>query len=243
MGARGVLTVALLALLAGCAQAPVRNPLAQWVPSANHGPRKPVLIVLHATTQNSVAQSLRTLRSHNSGGPVSAHYLIGRDGSRYQLVEDERRAWHAGPGRWGTITDVNSASIGIELDNDGVSPFPAPQVASLVTLLNDLCRRHGIPKTQIVAHSDIAPTRKRDPGALFPWGDLFALGFGIWPSGDGALPPVGFDAWLALRTLGYATDDRGAAVRAFHLRFRGMESDVMDTEDERILYALTRLPD
>src|SRR5688500_16468712 len=94
----------LLARLAGCASEPPRTPMATWAPSPNHEPRRAVLIVLHATEQESVEESLATLQSGNSSGPVSSHYLIGRDGAIYQLVSDERRAWHAGGGRWGTIT-------------------------------------------------------------------------------------------------------------------------------------------
>src|SRR5690606_17110821 len=105
----------------------------------NFGPRQPVLIVIHATEQDGVQESLDTLRTRNSGGPVSAHYLIGDDGTLYQLVADLDRAWHAGPGRWGTITDVNAASIGIELDNDGEEPFAQAQIDSLLRLLDDLC--------------------------------------------------------------------------------------------------------
>jgi N-acetylmuramoyl-L-alanine amidase len=128
----------LLMLLTACTHAPGRNPLATWVPSNNYEPRRPILIVIHATEQESVQRSLDTLRSRNRGGPVSAHYLIGRAGHRYQLVADDQRAWHAGAGYWGTITDVNSVSIGIELDNDGVAPFPAEQIDSLLVLLEDL---------------------------------------------------------------------------------------------------------
>lgn len=234
--------VAAMLVLAACAHQPARNPLAQWVPSSNHGPRKPILIVLHATTQDSVRESLHTLRTRNRGGPVSAHYLIGKDGARYQLVADELRAWHAGPGRWGTITDVNSASIGIELDNDGESEFPRAQIGSLVVLLEDLCSRHGIPRTQVIAHADLAPERKLDPGKRFPWKLLFSAGFGVWPRTDAGEPPAGFDPWLALRVIGYPLRDRAAAVRAFHLRFRGIETDALDTEDARILHALTREP-
>lgn len=230
----------MLGALTACASTPSRNPLAEWVPSPNHGARKPILIVLHATTQRSVADSLRTLSTRNSGGPVSAHYLVAKDGARYQLVADDRRAWHAGPGRWGAITDVNSASIGIELDNDGDSPFPPSQIASLASLLKDLCERHDIPPTQVVAHSDIAPSRKRDPGRRFPWQRLFELGYGIWPDANSPPPPVGFDSWLALRALGYSLDDRAAAARAFHLHFRGIETDTLDDEDARILFALSR---
>ena len=102
----------LLMLLTACAHAP-RNPLATWVPSPNYDIRRPVLIVLHFTDEHSAQEALDTLRTRNSGGPVSAHYLIGSDGHIYQLVADQMRAWQAGPGRWGTITDINSSSIGI----------------------------------------------------------------------------------------------------------------------------------
>lgn len=232
--------VMLVGLLAGCAPLPPRNPLASWVPSPNHELRRPILIVLHATQQDSVRESLDTLRSRNGGGPVSAHYLIGRDGRRYQLVADNERAWHAGAGRWGTITDVNNASIGIELDNDGSAPFPPAQIDSLLVLLEDLCTRLRIPRTQVIAHADMAPTRKVDPGKSFPWRQLADAGFGVWPtSTDEPLPP-GFDPWLALRLFGYPIDDRAAAVRAFHLRFRGIDTQVLDDEDLRILHALTQ---
>jgi len=216
--------------------------MARWVPSENHGPRQAILIVLHATEQDSVAESLDTLRSRNSGGRVSAHYLLGKDGDLYQLVDEERRAWHAGAGRWGTITDVNSASIGIELDNDGVAPFPPVQVAALLRLLDDLCERLDIPRTQVIGHADMAPTRKVDPSHLFPWRTLAEAGFGSWPSDARDEPPPGFDPLLALRLLGYATDDSPAAVRAFHRHFRGIDGGVgtLDAEDARILHALTR---
>jgi N-acetylmuramoyl-L-alanine amidase len=226
-------------LLAACAHAP-RNPMATWVPSSNHSPRQPILIVIHATEQRGVQESLDTLRTANSGGPVSAHYLIGRDGARYQLVADDQRAWHAGPGHWGTITDVNSVSIGIELDNDGESPFPPAQIASLLRLLEDLCARLDIPRTQIIAHADFAPVRKRDPGFRFPWQRLARAGFGLWPAADAGPPPDGFDPWLALRLIGYPLEDRAATVRAFHRHFRGTEGDTLDAEDARILHALTQ---
>jgi N-acetylmuramoyl-L-alanine amidase len=240
-----VLSLCALALC-GCAHAP-RNPLARWVPSPNHEARRPVLIVIHATEQDSVRESLDTLRTRNSGGPVSAHYLIGRDGAMYQLVADTERAWHAGPGRWGTITDVNSASIGIELDNDGQAPFAPAQIDALLRLLDDLCTRLDIPRTQVVGHADFAPTRKRDPGARFPWKQLADAGFGAWPRTPLVDPPAGFDPWTALRLLGYPleqddTAGRSATVRAFHRHFRGDEGEVLDAEDARILYALSRLP-
>ena len=230
----------LVALLAACAHAPARNPLATWVPSKNHDIRRPVLIVLHYTEQHSVQQSLDTLRSANSGGPVSAHYLIGADGHVYQLVADQLRAWHAGPGRWGTITDVNSASIGIELDNDGATAFAQAQIDSLLRLLADLTGRLHIPRTQIIGHQDLAPTRRDDPGPLFPWTQLAAAGFGRWPQGTLADPPAGFDPWMAMAVLGYPLQDRAAAVQAFHNHFRGIGGDQLDDQDLRILWNLAQ---
>jgi len=229
----------VLALVA-CTSSPPRNPIARWVPSDNHGPRLPVLIVIHATEQDSMQESLDTLRSRNGGGPVSAHYLVGRDGKLVQLVSDERRAWHAGAGSWGTITDLNSASIGIELDNDGQADFPEAQLATLLRLLDDLCTRHRIPRTQVIAHADLAPTRKRDPSARFPWARLADAGFGRWPAPDAGSPPAGFDAWLALRALGYPLDDRAAALRAFRRHFRGIEAadSPPDAEDAQLLWSL-----
>jgi len=240
-GLRCTATLALALALAACTHSPARNPMATWVPSSNHEPRRPILIVLHATEQESVQRSLDTLRTRNRGGRVSAHYLVGRDGELFQLVADDQRAWHAGAGRWGTITDVNSASIGIELDNDG-APFPPVQIDALLRLLADLRDRLQIPPDQIVAHAEVAPTRKRDPGPQFPWRQLADAGFGAWPADDAPLPPPGFDPWLALRLIGYPLEDRAAAVRAFHRRYRGMETDALDAEDLRILHALTRLP-
>jgi N-acetylmuramoyl-L-alanine amidase len=229
-----------LALLVACAPLPPRNPLATWVPSKNHDVRRPVLIVVHFTDQHSVQESLDTLRSANSGGPVSAHYLIGSDGHIYQLVRDQQRAWQAGPGRWGTITDLNSASIGIELDNDGHSPFAVAQIDSLLRLLDDLTTRLHIPRTQVIGHEDLAPGRKNDPGPLFPWARLAAAGFGLWPDPVLAEPPPGFDPWMALALVGYTLEDRPAAVRSFHHHFRGMDGDMLDDEDLRILYDLAQ---
>lgn len=228
-------------LAASCAHvaAPVRNPLADWVPSPNLDARRAVIIVLHATEQGSARESLDTLRTANSGGPVSAHYLVGEDGRIYQLVADADRAWHAGGGRWGTLTDLNSASIGIEIDNDGKSPFPDAQIDSLIMLLRDLTTRLRIPPTQVIGHSDLAPSRKIDPGPLFPWKRLHDAGFGLWPAAGAGEPPPGFDPWLALQAIGYSIDNRGDTVRAFHHRFRGMEGSELDAEDLRILHALT----
>ena len=236
---RFAMLTALMLFLGACAHSGPRNPLATWVPSKNFDERRPVVIVLHYTEQDSVEQSLDTLRTQNSGGRVSAHYLLGKDGKLYQLVSDERRAWHAGAGRWGAITDLNNASIGIEIDNDGKSPFPDVQIDSLIVLLRDLTQRLRIPPTQVIGHSDLAPTRKVDPGPLFPWKRLHDAGFGIWPAQGAGDPPPGFDPWLALQAIGYSIDNRADTVRAFHHRFRGMQGTELDAEDLRILHALT----
>ncbi len=247
MNAKPLFAFAAALLLAACAHAPPRSPIAEWVPSSNYDARRPMLIVVHATEEGSAEQALNTLRTANSGGPVSAHYLVGRDGTIYQLVADADRAWQAGAGAWGTITELNSASIGIELDNDGETPFEPAMIDSLIRLLDDLCTRLDIPREAIIAHADMAPARKRDPGFRFPWKQLADAGFGRWPQGELTDPPPGFDPWMALRVLGYPLQiDRSPGykdtVRAFHRHFRGDEGDVLDAEDARILYALTQLP-
>lgn len=239
---RALLITAILISLAGCARTPTHNPLASWLPSANFNARKPMLIVLHYTEQHSVQESLDTLRDSNSDGRVSAHYLVGADGRIYQLVDENARAWHAGSGRWGEITDVNSASIGIEIDNDGHSPFAEPQISSLLVLLADLTTRLKIPRDQIIGHEDLAPTRKVDPGPLFPWQRLADAGFGRWPRQPLVEPPASFDGWLALSALGYALDDHAATLHAFRDHFRaGAGTGDLDDEDRRILAALTTL--
>ncbi len=225
---------------------PSRNPLAEWVPSPNFDVRRPVVIVLHATEQSSAQESLDTLRTANRHGPVSSHYLIGDDGRIYQLVADGARAWHAGGGRWGTLTDLNSTSIGIEIDNAVGEPYTEAQIASLLHLLDDLSSRLSIPETQVIAHADLAPTRKRDPGALFPWQRLADAGYGLWPRGELQEPPAGFDPWLAMAAIGYPLDDRAAAVRAFHRHYRGRDDGEdpnasFDADDLRILHALASL--
>lgn len=138
-------------------------------PSPNHGERSlPVsMIVIHYTETEGCDEALRTLCDPSSPHPVSAHYLIDRDGTSYRLVDESRRAWHAGRSFWKGIEDCNSASIGIELVNSGSEAFPSAQIGALASLCADIMARHAI--TDIVGHSDIAPGRKRDPGPLFPW--------------------------------------------------------------------------
>ncbi len=226
-------------LLTACAH---HNPLAKWERSPNFDTRRPVLVVLHYTAGKTAEESLRTLQTANSDGPVSSHYLLGKDGTLYQLVDEGKRAWHAGDGRWGTITDLNSASIGIEIDNDGYTPYPDVQIDRLIVLLDDLTRRLGIPRQQIIGHEDLAPGRKIDPGPLFPWKRLHDAGFGIWPDPAAGEPPADFDGWMAMAAIGYPLDNRANALQSFRHRFRGIQSQgaELDAEDLRILHGLTR---
>jgi N-acetylmuramoyl-L-alanine amidase len=141
-------------------------------------------IVLHYTGMKSGAEALERLCDPAS--QVSAHFVIEEDGRIFKLVDESKRAWHAGKGSWRGVTDINSASIGIELVNPGhqfgYRPFPAAQIAALKVLLRDLIQRHNLSPTQcLLAHADIAPTRKEDPGELFPWEELAKTGLGLWP--------------------------------------------------------------
>lgn len=227
-------------LLGACTPAPIRSPLASWVASSNFDTRRPALIVLHHTEMASFEAALDTLRSGNDAGPVSAHYLIAEDGRIAQLVGDEDRAWHAGMSRWRGLADLNSASIGIELDNDGSEPFAEAQIVALLALLGDLTARLGIDVRQVIAHGDIAPTRKRDPHAGFPWARLAASGYGLWPRAERAPAPDGFDPWTALALIGYDLADRVAAVRAYRRHYRGDEAEQLDADDLAILHDLAR---
>lgn len=154
-------------------------PLGQpWVGTTNFNLRKPNFVILHHTAQDSAAQTLKTFTLPRT--QVSAHYVIGRDGRVYHLLNDYLRAWHGGVAKWGNDTDINSSSIGIELDNNGTEPFAEPQLASLLKLLAGLKKAYGIPAANFIGHGDIAPTRKNDPSAQFPWQRLAARGFGLW---------------------------------------------------------------
>jgi len=147
-------------------------------PSPNFGERRgaarPSLVVLHYTATQSAAAALDRLC--DPGAEVSAHYLVDYDGSVSALVEEDKRAWHAGAGAWGEIADVNSHSIGIELQNDGAEPFGEPQMAALEALLRDVMARWGIPPEGVIGHEHCAPGRKIDPGPRFDWARLARQG-------------------------------------------------------------------
>jgi N-acetylmuramoyl-L-alanine amidase len=195
-------------------------------PSPNFNERQlPVtMIVLHYTGMESAEAALARLT--DPAAEVSAHYLIDEDGTIHRLVPEDKRAWHAGKSHWRGITDVNSASIGIELVNPGhefgYREFTGPQIEALIPLLQDIKQRYDITRGNIVGHSDIAPTRKQDPGELFPWGQLARLRLALPRPTKNLMDPLWGDAGflLALERFGYEVTDQLAAVVAFQRRFR-----------------------
>ncbi|MDX1543150.1 MAG: N-acetylmuramoyl-L-alanine amidase [Christiangramia sp.] len=148
------------------------------VGTTNFNLRKPNYVVIHHTAQDSVRQTLNTFTIPRT--QVSAHYVISDKGEVFHMLNDYFRAWHGGVGKWGNTTDLNSTSIGIELDNDGEEEFSYAQINSLLDLLKNLKEKYSIPAENFIGHSDIAPTRKVDPNANFPWKRLAEEGFGLW---------------------------------------------------------------
>ena len=204
--------------LAGCAPTPERvGSPAEWRPSPSFDARRPNIVVLHHTSNEAARDALRTLT--DPAREVSAHYLISRDGTLYQLVDERHRAWHAGVSRWGATTDLNSVSIGIELDNNGREPFPQAQIDALLKLLADLKSRYSIPRANFIGHADVAPGRKVDPSRHFPWRALAERGYGLWCDPPLAAAPPGLDFELGLRALGYNTENLEASISAFKLHF------------------------
>lgn len=195
----------------------------EWIGTVNFNLRKPNFIIIHHTAQDSLQQTLKTFTMTKS--QVSAHYVVSKDGTVIHMLNDYLRAWHAGNATWGKNTDINSASIGIEIDNNGVDPFTDNQIISLLALLSKLKKDYNIPTQNIIGHSDIAPTRKKDPSALFPWKILAVNGFGIWPDELLEEVPVNFNVVQALRIIGYNTTSLPAAITAFKLHFIQTEVD------------------
>jgi N-acetylmuramoyl-L-alanine amidase len=167
-------------------------------------------------------------RLRDPAAAVSAHYLISAHGGLWQLVPEARRAWHAGAGRWGAVTDVNSRSIGIELANPGDTPYPAPQMAALEDLMRGIMARWRIAPHRVIAHSDMAPARKSDPGARFDWRRLARAGLSVWPA-----PGMAEGDFLShARAFGYTADVAAEAIlAAFRLRFRPWARGPLDATD------------
>ncbi|QIG81906.1 N-acetylmuramoyl-L-alanine amidase [Stakelama tenebrarum] len=201
------------------------------------------MLVLHYTGMVDAASAIARLRDPEA--KVSAHYLVAEDGTILRLVDEDKRAWHAGRSYWRGITNVNSASIGIEIVNPGhefgYRPFPDEQIGALVPLVHDIERRHGITRGNVVGHSDIAPARKQDPGELFPWGKLARLRLALPRPTKNLMDPGWTDGGflMALERFGYDVEQPEAAVTAFQRRFRPELIDgEIDAECRMILLAL-----
>jgi N-acetylmuramoyl-L-alanine amidase len=236
--------------------------------SPNHGERKgsikPDMLVLHYTGMRDAAAAVQHLCS--SVSEVSAHYVVMEDGHIIQCVPEERRAWHAGAASWGSEADINSCSIGIEIANPGhdhgYPDFPKRQIAAVAALCRSIFTRHRIPPERVLAHSDVAPSRKQDPGEKFPWQTLAASGIGLWVKPAPIVPngPISVlgensanvtEAQVLLGRYGYAVSTSGYldgqtrdAVAAFQRHFRPAKVDgVIDASTMETLRALNAARD
>jgi N-acetylmuramoyl-L-alanine amidase len=214
-------------------------------PSPNFDDRAlPVtMLVLHYTGMPDAASAIQRLANPQSR--VSAHYVVMEDGQIVHMVDEAKRAWHAGRSHWRGIDDVNSASIGIEIVNPGhewgYRPFPDAQIDALIPLVHDIVERHHISRGNVVGHSDVAPARKQDPGEYFPWAKLARLRLALPRPTQHLLDPHWSDGgfMLALERFGYDIAEPEAAVRAFQRRFRPELIDgIIDGECRAILLAL-----
>jgi N-acetylmuramoyl-L-alanine amidase len=231
-------------------------------PSPNFDPRTapPSILVLHYTGMRTGEEAIARLR--DPGARVSSHYVVEEDGRVFRLVAEERRAWHAGVSFWRGRRNINGESIGVEIVNPGhefgYRPFPEPQIAAVIALVADIRSRWSIEDRDIVGHSDVAPTRKDDPGELFPWKRLAEAGHGLWaeappapgaPIGEGEEGAAVFALQAGFTRLGYHLPpsgrfdaDTAAVVRAFQRHWRQERVDGLADGDTRArLIALLRL--
>lgn len=227
--------------------------------SPNHGERRgisaPDCIVLHYTGMRDAAAAVDWLC--NPMSQVSCHYVVPETGAILALVDEDRRAWHAGRSVWRDDTDLNSASVGIEIVNGGhdfgLPSFPEAQVDGVIALCREIMGRYAIPATRILAHSDIAPGRKQDPGERFPWPRLAEAGVGLWPEASGFSSvqevPTAAEVQSDLRDIGYGVPMTGVfdegtrvVICAFQRRYRPIRVDgVVDAETRALLTALRSL--
>ena len=246
----------------------IRSALAsEFLPSPNTEPRqnghKPDMLILHYTGMDDAGAACRWLC--NPASKVSCHYLIDERGTIIQMVDEDLRAWHAGVSSWKGDEDVNSFSIGIEIQNSGHAggypDFPEAQMLAVIALCKDIIARHEIPATRVLGHSDIAPLRKIDPGEKFDWARLHVEGIGHWvrpdPIGGGSFLQLGdqgqaVEAFQSLLKLyGYAIEVSGkfdeltqAIVRAFQRHFRPLRVDgIADSSTVTTLHSLLRALD
>jgi N-acetylmuramoyl-L-alanine amidase len=207
-------------------------------PNCNERLRPVSMLVLHYTGMESAEGALERLC--DPAAEVSSHYLVAEDGTVWALVPEEKRAWHAGASFWRGETDVNSASVGIEIVNPGhefgYRAFPAAQMDAVEALCRAILARHAIAAWNVVGHSDVAPRRKEDPGELFDWRRLARAGIGLFPP---PLPGGTADAAAALARIGYETADLAKTVTAFQRRWRPARLDgALDAETTAMLAAV-----
>lgn len=218
-----------------------------------NGARPTFLIIHYTETQGpQVAEGYFTgALEHPTGGRVSAHYMIDENGAITQYVDEDKRAWHAGISYWEGIEDINSHSIGIELVNPGrkygYRRFTAAQMEALVTLAKDIIKRNNIPAYRVLGHSDIAPTRKVDPGELFDWKMLAKAGIGQWPEPDEDDFRMADDLLRSEQNLkeafiraGYDPKaDMGSLIRAFRQHYdpEAFKSHTDSTQPSRLMAA------
>ena len=204
--------------------------------SPNCGPRRggarPDIVLLHYTGMATARAALERLCDPQA--EVSAHYLLDEDGTLHALVPEELRAWHAGAGFWGGVTDVNSRSVGIEIANPGNRPFPAPQMRMVERLVADIRARWRIPPERVIAHSDIAPERKIDPGPRFDWRGLAQAGQAVWSDevAEHGAPAPDMDRFgAALDRIGYPPVGAALRLSVFRLRFRPWGTGPLHRDD------------
>jgi N-acetylmuramoyl-L-alanine amidase len=173
---------------------------------------------------------------------VSAHYVICKDGTIHHMLNDYMRAWHAGVSKWGNDVDINSNSIGIELDNNGYESFTDDQLNSLLKLLAALKKQYNIPTANFIGHADIAPTRKNDPNVHFPWKRLADSGFGYWYADTtNVMLPSNFNDLQALRIIGYDVKDTSAAIVAFKRHWLQDTMPGLDSAQYKVLFQVMKL--
>jgi N-acetylmuramoyl-L-alanine amidase len=212
---------------------------ASWAGTTNFSMRRPNYVIIHHTAQNSCEQTLKTFTQSQT--QLSCHYVICKDGTVHHMLNDLLRGHHAGVSKWGNATDINSSSIGIEIDNNGFETFTEEQINSLLSVLDRLKKAYNIPVANFIGHSDIAPGRKVDPNKNFPWQKLSEQGFGYWYDTINVQVAVDFNAIQALRVIGYDIKNELSAIQAFKLHFVQNDSTKVITDtDKKILIDLVK---
>ncbi|MBL7725379.1 MAG: N-acetylmuramoyl-L-alanine amidase [Chitinophagaceae bacterium] len=210
-----------------------------WVGTTNFSMRRPNYVIIHHTAQNGCEQTLKTFTLPRT--QVSSHYVICKDGTVHHMLNDLLRGHHAGVSKWGNASDLNSSSIGIEIDNNGYEVFTEQQINSLLEILDKLKKAYNIPTANFIGHADIAPGRKVDPNRNFPWQKLAQNGFGLWYDTTNIKVPVDFSPVQALRIIGYDVKNEKNAIQSFKIHFVQQDTTkVINEADKKILYDLMK---